>query len=189
MRNAHPSTPCLKTTSSISRARDTGARTAAASTRAAQGASIIYKPLSYELLWQNPGREYKKTRYGDSYLIGELSGFDEMFPTISQCRYEDYPWAGIEIPDHGEVWSIPWDYTIEKDHVTLRVEGVRFPYTLNKTIHLDGAELRIQYQAVNHSGFDFDFIWAAHPLFNTSGDMEITVPKDMTRIVNSVPAK
>ncbi|MHC4443722.1 MAG: aldose epimerase family protein [Planctomycetota bacterium] len=150
-------------------------------------ASIVYKPLDYELLWQNPGREYKKTKYGDSYLIGEMSGFDEMFPTISLCCYEDYPWTGTEIPDHGEVWSIPWDYAIETDHVTLTVDGVRFPYTLQKTIQLNAEKISLKYKILNRSDFSFDFIWAAHPLFNTSGDMEIVVPKDMTRIINSVP--
>ena len=29
--------------------------------------SIIYKPENYELLWQNPGNLYRKTKYGDNY--------------------------------------------------------------------------------------------------------------------------
>jgi galactose mutarotase-like enzyme len=152
-------------------------------------ASIVYKPLSHELLWQNPGREYTRTRYGNSYLAGELSGFDEMFPTIAQCHYEDYPWAGTELPDHGEVWSIPWDYTIKEDHLALRVDGVRLPYTLSKTVRLNGPELRMEYQAVNRSSFPLDFIWAGHPLFNASPGMEIVAPRGMTRIVNSVPGR
>ena len=46
-------------------------------------ASIVYKPLDRELLWQNPGEVYKKTKYGDCYENGEMSGFDEMFPTLN----------------------------------------------------------------------------------------------------------
>jgi galactose mutarotase-like enzyme len=152
-------------------------------------ASIIYKPLNYEALWQNPGKRYKRTNYGDSYPAGEFSGFDEMFPSISRCFYENSPWAGVEIPDHGEVWSIPWQYSIEKDHVALEVKGVRLPYKLCKKVFLEDNRIRIEYQATNLSDNDMDFIWAAHPLFNTSKGMEFIVPAGMNKIVNAVPGK
>ena len=156
-------------------------------------ASIIYKPLNRELLWQNPGEVYRKTGYGDGYETGEVSGFDEMFPTITKCRCEN-PFAYgvdvadvVEIPDHGEVWSIPWEYETEGDTVRLQVNGVRFPYRLEKIVSLSGAVIHIEYAAENLSGSDFDFIWAAHPLFNASEGMEIIVPEGMNEIINSVP--
>jgi galactose mutarotase-like enzyme len=151
--------------------------------------SIIYKPLNYEALWQNPGKKYKKTNYGDSYPAGEFSGFDEMFPSISRCFYENPPWAGAEIPDHGEVWTIPWQYSIEKDHLALEVRGVKLPYKLSKKVSLDANRICIEYQATNLSNNDMDFIWAAHPLFNTSKGMEFIVPAGMNKIVNAVPGK
>ncbi len=152
-------------------------------------ASAIYKPLNYEALWQNPGKKYKKTNYGDSYPAGEFSGFDEMFPSISRCFYENPPFAGVEIPDHGEVWSIPWQYSIEKERVILEVKGVRLPYKLHKTVSLEGSRIHIEYEATNLSDFNLDFIWAAHPLFNTSKGMEFIVPVGMNKIVNAVPGK
>ena len=152
-------------------------------------ASIIYKPLNYEALWQNPGKKYKKTNYGDPYPAGEFSGFDEMFPSISRCFYENPPWAGAEIPDHGEVWTIPWQYSIEKDHVALEVRGVKLPYKLSKKVSLEDNSIHIEYEAANLSDNDMDFIWAAHPLFNTSKGMEFIVPPGMNKIVNAVPGK
>ena len=151
--------------------------------------SIVYKPLNYETLWQNPGKEYIKTNYGDSYSEGEFSGFDEMFPSINRCFYEDGPWSGTEIPDHGELWSIPWEHTLEKDHVALSVQGRRFPYRLEKKVYLKVNSIHIEYKATNLSDSDFDFIWAAHPLFNASKDMELIVPAGMDKIVNAYPGK
>ena len=152
-------------------------------------ASIIYKPLNYEALWQNPGKKYKRTNYGDSYPAGEFSGFDEMFPAISRCFYENPPFAGVEIPDHGEVWTIPWQYSIEKGRVALEVKGICLPYKLRKKVFLEDSCIRIEYEAENLSEFDLDFIWAAHPLFNTSKGMEFIVPAGMNKIINAAPGK
>jgi hypothetical protein len=148
--------------------------------------SIWYKNIDHELLWQNPGKEYIKTGYGEPFEKGEFSGFDEMFPTISRCSYELGPWKGIELPDHGEVWSIPWEYGLGGDLVRLWVHGIRFPYRLEKRVYLEENRIFMKYRAQNLSPFDLDFIWAAHPLFNATEGMEFIVPAGMNRIVNSV---
>ena len=153
----------------------------------AKTASLVYKPKNYELLWQNPDAEYRITGYGAPYPDGEFSGFDEMFPSISRCYYEDAPWAGTEIPDHGEVWSLPWSYSAHSGRAVFRVDGVRFPYTLEKTVWLDGAKLHSRYRLSNRSRFPFHFIWAAHPLFKAVPGMRFIVPSDLKEIVNSVP--
>jgi hypothetical protein len=150
-------------------------------------ASIRYKPRNHELLWQNPNPTYLKSQYGDSYGSGEFSGFDEMFPTISRCFYESFPWAGTEMPDHGEVWSLPWNYEIQGNRVRMWFNGVRFPYRLEKVVWLEEAVIKTEYAATNESNYDFEYIWAAHPLFNASPGMEFIVPLGMNTIVNSVP--
>jgi hypothetical protein len=160
----------------------------------ARTASIIYKPQNRELLWQNPDPTHARAGYGTEYEEGEFAGFDEMFPTISRCYYEDGPWAGTEMPDHGEVWTLPWEYSIAGDgeSVTFSVFGVRFPYRFSKTVSLagpEGAVLHGAYSAENLSPYPFDCIWAAHPLFNTHPGMRFIVPEGMDRIVNAVPGK
>ena len=147
-------------------------------------ASLVYKPAGAEVLWQNPGREYRKTRYGDEYVGGEFSGFDEMFPSLGRCYYEDGPWAGTEIPDHGEVWSIPWEAETEGQTLRLRASGVRFPYRLEKVVRLTERGVRMEYVAANLSAFDFHFLWAAHPLLVAEEGATILVPQGMTKIVN-----
>ena len=92
------------------------------------------------------------------------------------------------MPDHGEVWSIPWEYEATEKQVKLSVEGVRFPYVLQKSVYLEESTLHQEYRVENQSDADFDYIWAAHPLFNTSEGMKLIVPKGMHSIVNAVHA-
>jgi galactose mutarotase-like enzyme len=160
-------------------------RTVVLPDRGSKMASLLYKPDNVELLWQPPDGCYPPARYADPYDARHATGFDEMFPSISSCHYEAYPWAGTTIPDHGEVWSMPWAWTIEHDEVSLEVYGVRFPYRLNKRIRLQPNCVEIAYQATNLSCFDMDFLWAAHPLFSVSPGVEIAVPPDMGSIVNA----
>ncbi|MCP4404205.1 MAG: hypothetical protein GY801_43720 [bacterium] len=148
--------------------------------------SILYKPLNHELLWQEPDEDLPQIGYATPYGKAESIGFDEMFPTVSRCFCEDEPWLGAEIPDHGEVRTLPWDYELEDRCVKLRIHGGRFPYLLEKTVRLDEACVKIDYCATNLSPFDFQYIWAAHPLFTAVPDMEIVVPQGMNSIINSV---
>ena len=151
--------------------------------------SLVHKGLGVETLWQNPAPGFSRTVYGDSYDKGEFAGFDEMFPTISRCFYESAPWSGAEAPDHGEVWTIPWEHTLEQDSVTFSVSGIRFPCLLQKTVSLEGGRLVAHYAAKNKSRFPLDFIWAAHPLFNATEGMRFIVPDGMNRIINAVPGE
>ena len=149
--------------------------------------SLIHRASGTETLWQNSSPTFARTGYGDPYGNGEFAGFDEMFPTISRCFYESAPWAGAEVPDHGEVWTVPWEVTEGQGDVTLAVRGVRFPYRLQKTVALQGEKLVARYAAENLSEHPLDFIWAAHPLFNATEGMKFLVPRGMRRIINAVP--
>ena len=71
--------------------------------------------------------------YASSFGKRDGSGWDEMFPTINACRYPAYPWEGTELPDHGEVWSIPWKAHSEEEQLHCSAQGIRIPYQLRKT--------------------------------------------------------
>ncbi len=148
--------------------------------------SIIYKPIAYEVLWQEPGDEICIPEDDAPYGRTDSIGFDEMFPTISRCFYENAPWAGTEMQDHGEVRALPWTYEMNQENVRLWVHGLRFPYRFEKTIRLTANSISMNYTIENLSNFDMDYIWAAHPLFNTSPATELIVPQGMNSIINSV---
>lgn len=145
--------------------------------------SIFDKKLKIELLWQNK-KEYIIPIYGESFTRGNVSGIDEMFPSISECTYADEPWKGTKIPDHGEIWSLSFDYEISNDEVKLWTFGTKFPYKFCKIIKLLDNSINIWYEVNNFSQFDLSFIWALHPLFNGQDDIEVVLPTDVKKIIN-----
>ncbi|MBI9107444.1 MAG: hypothetical protein JEZ04_11930 [Spirochaetales bacterium] len=155
----------------------------------ARTASMIYLPEREELLWQNPSPTHAMVKYTQPFPDGEGAGFDEMFPTINPCPYPDSPWKGIEMPDHGEVWALPWNCVIEPDCVRLDVHGVRLPYRLSKSVRLEGAVMKSVYRLENCSPFPMPFLYAAHPLFNVTAGDRIIVPDNLKSVINSVSSE
>lgn len=124
--------------------------------------------------------------YGTSFSDSDGSGWDEMFPTINPCQYQEYPWQGVELPDHGEVWSIPWQAALDNQQLHCEVHGIRMPYQLRKTYSFPASDrLRIDYSVRNPSPFPLSFLWAAHPLFQVVEGMEIQVPAGLNQIIVS----
>ncbi|KLU62437.1 hypothetical protein CEB3_c11710 [Peptococcaceae bacterium CEB3] len=147
-------------------------------------ASIIYKPLDSELLWQNSLEKFVESEYDSPFSDGDMSGMDDMFPTIDECFYPDGPWKGTRLPDHGEVWALPWASHIHGTAVTLSVFGVRIPYRLSKIVSLSEGKLDLRYSLKNLSPFDFKFIWALHPLFKVDEFTRIVLPESVKRVIN-----
>ncbi len=146
--------------------------------------SLVYKPLDLELLLQRPGERYLLQPYGGSFVDGECAGLDDMFPTIDACCYEGYPWQGIQIPDHGEVWSLPWQCTRQDGALHLQTHGVRFPYRLEKSVRFSSEDtLRLDYRLANLSPFPFGFLWAAHSMFVLEEGCELALPPSVRSVV------
>lgn len=122
--------------------------------------------------------------YGDSFLAHDLSGWDEMFPTIDPCPSPFDPHTYL--PDHGEVWSLPWALAAHfDDELVLRVDGRSLPYSLTRSAQLSGERLRLNYTVENKGDQPLPFLWAAHPLFNTTTETRIGLPAGITQIVNA----
>lgn len=155
--------------------------------RGAKLASLIHKKTGREHMDQLPGEVFRKAAYGAPYDSGECSGFDDMFPTITECYCNVDPWGGIKMPDHGEVWSLPWKCAISGSEVRLSVHGVRFPYVLSKTIRLVRENtILFDYYVQNLSACDFPAMWAAHPLFTVTPGTRIILPDSARNIINTV---
>lgn len=139
--------------------------------------SIVWQ--GREVLARNPLRS---AHYAASFADFDASGFDECLPTIGACAYPEEPWQGIAIPDHGEVWSIPWSRRVDADRLRLGVHGVRFPYTFEKTVELrPSGSIRLAYALTNHAPFPFKFLWSAHPLLAPRPGMRVHLPPE-TRV-------
>lgn len=145
-------------------------------------ASLVCKRTGREFFAQDESTQYRVLKYAGNYVESECSGFDDMFPTIDSMYFTQFPWKGVEAPDHGEVCGLPWDWEVQQDCLYMSVHGVRFPYKLEKWVRFkDNTMLSIQYKVTNLSSFDMDFIWAAHTMINVEEGGEIILPyKDRT---------
>jgi galactose mutarotase-like enzyme len=131
-----------------------------------------------EWLFVNPALPYRLPEYGASYVQDfDLGGFDECFPTVGDCAYPIGPWKGTPLPDHGEVWSIPWRARQEGESLRLTTYGVRLPYRLEKSIRLLGeGRTRFDYRATNLTPFPMPFLWSSHPLLALRPGMRLHLP-------------
>ncbi len=149
--------------------------------------SLIKKETGYEYLVQRPGKVYRDQPADGDYLKGECSGYDDMFPTIDACDYQEDPWKRFPMGDHGEVWNRPWNYKIDGDNLVLSVEGFRFPYRLEKNVSFrSGKSLQLQYTLENLSEYKFEFLWAAHIMLNIEPGTKIYVPGDCKKVISAL---
>ena len=148
--------------------------------------SIFHKSWQRELLYQSGHEKFIKARYADPFGMGDVSGFDEIFPSIEECVYPAYPWKGTLVPDHGEVWALPWDYSIEDEVITMSVNGVRFPYRLEKRVEfISDSCFRLSYQAENLSDFNMPFIWSPHPYFLCDKGSRVVLPPSVKKVIST----
>ncbi len=153
--------------------------------RGAKIISIYDKRSGREWVWQNPSAAYRIVKYGSDFSKQDASGFDDCFPTVGENAYPDDPWKGILMPDHGEIWTQPAAYTICRDSVSFRVQGIRLPYVFEKEISLPRpGVVRIRYKISNPAPA-IKGAWAAHFLVNVCPGMEIFLPED-TKILDGM---
>ncbi|MEI7911343.1 MAG: hypothetical protein WCK77_17050 [Verrucomicrobiota bacterium] len=66
--------------------------------------SLVNRTSGREWLWHPPGAlALFRNRPGDDFATSTITGWDECLPTIAPCEHH-----GRALPDHGEVWSVPW---------------------------------------------------------------------------------
>ncbi|MBM3276275.1 MAG: DUF5107 domain-containing protein, partial [Candidatus Sericytochromatia bacterium] len=158
-------------------------------------ASLVHVPSGREWLWQNPVLPHHSPEYDGNFVRDfDSGGWDECFPAIRGDYFPAGPWRGCRIPDHGELWCLPWDvvtsvgdwrnsapagdplrssrpppgpegaWPADADCLTLRVAGVRFPVVFTRTLKLRPCGLTVSYEVENLAPEPFPFLWCAHPL-------------------------
>jgi hypothetical protein len=139
-------------------------------------ASFMEKVSKIEYLTQRGGSKYRVQPYGGNYLVGEGSGFDDMFPNIEQYYYDRFPWNGTLLPDHGEIWTLPASYELTDNSIIFTINGVKMPYVFCKKIYFNSeTTICIDYTVKNLSPFELDYLWAAHLMLDSEEGARITV--------------
>jgi len=149
------------------------------------GKIISLKDLqtSREWMWHPPGGlRLFYNRQGDDFSRSPLVGVDECLPTIAPCS-----WHGRELPDHGEVWAVPWkvdkrawENGILKTRIPLEIS----PFELERTIELQENEIRLEYQLNNRSEVDEPYLWAMHPLLRLQTGDRLKLPVSTRALLN-----
>jgi galactose mutarotase-like enzyme len=134
----------------------------------------------------SPRRPYAPPTYGGAFPDSDFSGWDECFPAIGEGPYPDEPWRGTIIPDHGEVWTLPWSWRYRDGVVHMATHGVRFPYRLERWLDLRTPDrLRVRYRATNLSPFPFRCLWSPHPMLSPAPSWRILLPPEVSLLVDS----
>ncbi len=146
--------------------------------------SLVRKETGREFLLQppEPQRGYRQPSGKANFEDYDTSGFDECIPTVKACQYPDEPFAGQQLPDHGDLWSIPWKFNSTADEVTLEVRGRSLPYMLTRRMKLEENTLLLNYQITNLSDADLRFLWSAHPLLAVEPGAKILLPAEVSEL-------
>lgn len=136
-------------------------------------------------LWTSDVIPYVLPGADSSYAeSADTGGLDECFPTVGPCRIPGWvrAYGGIELPDHGELWSqAP---TLDVETTTLGQcavttwQGVRLPYRITRVARVapDGAVV-LDYHVTNDGEERLPFIWSSHPLFPMRPSTELHLPE------------
>jgi galactose mutarotase-like enzyme len=152
-------------------------------------ASLVDRRSESEWLIGPGERPFRPAPYGAPYHEFDLSGWDEMFPTIVACAYPGTgAYQGATLPDHGEVWTLPWR-VVEAEHgrITLSVEGPGLPYRLTRCVDCPApATLHLRYTLENLDAEPLPYLWAAHPQFTCLDNGQVIFPPEVTQVVNTI---
>ncbi|MDR6553151.1 DUF5107 domain-containing protein [Paenibacillus qinlingensis] len=144
--------------------------------------SLIYKPSGKEWLLDSGERSLRQPHYGSSFGEWDMSGWDECFPTINEC-----PWEldkRVILPDHGEIWSLPWRYSIEENEVVCSVESSLLSYQFIRSITMHaGNTVRMKYRVDNRNDQPMPFLWVPHPQFAMTEQTRILLPEPMAEML------
>ena len=141
-------------------------------------ASILERSTGAEYLLP-PAAPYRgfdaKLLFADS----DRGGFDECLPSVSACPSSE---STPSIPDHGELWHVPWQRLESSPRVRLAAKGANSGLSLIRTASLDGAALRLQYQLQNCSDQVRQWLWSSHPLFSVDAGDQILLPDEVSTL-------
>lgn len=144
--------------------------------------SLLYKPTGKEWMMGSGNRPLKQPVYGSTFTKWDMSGWDECFPTINPCMTGEK--GDIPLPDHGEIWALPWESLTTETKVICSVQGKRLAYRFSRELQLDGDKtVRLAYTVENTGDAPLPFLWTAHPQFKIDEPTDIVLPDAMRNLL------
>ena len=101
-----------------------------------------------------------------------LGGWDELFPNDAPVSF-----MGRDLPDHGELWSQPWQVvTATHERVSLRYTCRTVPADVEKTITLRDGTVDISYRVRNLDVKELLFLLKLHPAIAVRPGDQLLLP-------------
>jgi hypothetical protein len=113
------------------------------------------------------------------FSAGDGGGFDECLPSVASCeKISGEP----SIPDHGDLWRVPWHVDSEVGAIVLHAESTSRPLRLTRKATLEDATLVLEYDLVNLSDTPTSWLWSAHPLLQVTAGDRILLPDEIEEV-------
>jgi galactose mutarotase-like enzyme len=136
-----------------------------------------------EWMWHpEGGLRLFRNRPEDDFSRSPLVGADECLPTVAACSVQ-----GRALPDHGEVWSIPWRVDRQawgQGRLRAFVELPISPFEFERTVELQHGEVRLTYRLENRSPRAESYLWALHPLLRLQPGDRLRMPATTRALFN-----
>ena len=123
-------------------------------------------------LWRNTQVSVGPVALGSDYDDVWQGGFEELFPNDAPTTVD-----GVAYPDHGELWSTPWQ-VVESDDSSISL-AVDTPVTgvgIVKQLFLDGAQLTIRYSLSHRGETPLAHMFKLHPAMAINEHCRIDLP-------------
>jgi galactose mutarotase-like enzyme len=131
-----------------------------------------------EWMWHPPGElKLFRNQFGDSFLDSTLTGLDECLPTLSACA-----WKGRQLPDHGEVWALPWhldEAAFATGEIATSVKPPLSPFVFERRISLSENIVTFSYKLTNIGSAPEEYIWTVHPLLTVEEGDRMELPAEV----------
>jgi galactose mutarotase-like enzyme len=154
--------------------------------------SLFDKEANREWLLSPINRDFKPAAYGASFVDQDMSGWDEIFPTTDACLYPvEGRYKHTPLPDHGEVWALPWQVVeVSDERIQLAAVGRALPYRLTRTAQvIQSRRIRMAFEVLNTGAEPLAVLWSAHPQFAVDADTRIRLPEAVEQVVNVHPTE
>lgn len=126
-------------------------------------------------------RPWRPATHGARFEDFDVSGLDDCFPTVAACPAPDEP--ALRLPDHGDLWSVPWQLDAAGDSLTLSARARSLPCRLTRRVSLDGNRVRLDYTLASEADRPLAYLWSAHPLLAVSPGSRIHLPAEVSALL------
>lgn len=146
--------------------------------------SLWCKSAEAELMLP-PLTPYKIPSHVSGFMDADRGGFDECLPSVS-------PVSGMDegsVPDHGDLWRLPWPTEVQGDSLRQTVEGFSRSLRLSRRLWLRRGSLLLEYSLENIGAREQHYVYSAHPLFAVEAGDRIVLPSEINcvRVSGSTP--